>query len=231
MRPVKKGDVPTDKNGQPKEYPEYGKAKTDLLRRLGKFCSYCEIELKDGTEVEHVQPKSRRRDLEKEWSNFLLACKRCNTRKGKKQVKLKKCFWPDRDNTLRAFAYLPDSRVVVNPELEGEGKHYAERLLKLVGLDNIPKGVHDDPRFDNRRRAWMQATRTRAKLWESSAKDETREEIEHLAPEVGHFSVWMSVFADDPETRKLLIKVFSGTAEDCFEAKTAAPVKRPGGML
>ena len=54
----------------------------DLLRELGENCSYCEMELKDGHEVEHVQPKSREPTLLTSWSNFLLACKCCNTWRG-----------------------------------------------------------------------------------------------------------------------------------------------------
>lgn len=116
MRPVDKGDVPTDEKDEPKKFSKYGEARPDLIRRLGSFCSYCEMELKDGTEVEHVQPKSRKRDLEKEWSNFLLACKRCNTRKGSKPVNLADHVWPDQDNTLLAFVYTADNCVAVNPQ-------------------------------------------------------------------------------------------------------------------
>ena len=53
MRPVEKPH-PTDAAGNLKTFAKYGDANPDLLRQLGEYCSYCEMELKDGHEVEHV---------------------------------------------------------------------------------------------------------------------------------------------------------------------------------
>lgn len=101
--------------------------------------------MKDGTEVEHVQPKSRKKTLAKSRSNFLLACKRCNTRKGCKPVELDEHVWPDQDNTLLAFEYRSNNEVVVNPNLSGSSNmERAQRLLELVGLDHAPKCWMED---------------------------------------------------------------------------------------
>jgi hypothetical protein len=37
MRPIEKGAVPTDDNGQPKQYSEYQQARPDLIKRLGEY--------------------------------------------------------------------------------------------------------------------------------------------------------------------------------------------------
>lgn len=46
----------------------------------GKRCSYCEDSL--GTDIEHIWPKSLYPQCVFDWMNFLLACGRCNSRKG-----------------------------------------------------------------------------------------------------------------------------------------------------
>ena len=62
---------------------DYGFSRPGLIDRLGPFCSYCEQPV-ERLEVEHVLPKARFRSLSLSWSNFLLACKSCNTRKSNK---------------------------------------------------------------------------------------------------------------------------------------------------
>lgn len=103
MRPVLRGDTPTDEEGRAIEYGDYKDARDDLIDRMGDYCSYCEVALHSQVDVEHVQPKSLNPELELEWKNFLLACGNCNSIKGNKEVELSDYYWPDQDNTLRAF--------------------------------------------------------------------------------------------------------------------------------
>lgn len=234
MRPVNKGDAPPDAKGRPKKYARYQDAKTDLLQRLGKYCSYCEMELKTGLAVEHVQPKSAKKSLEREWSNFLLGCVHCNSRKGKKPVQLDECLWPDCDNTQRAFEYQTlTNTVAVAATVRGKNKSRAAKLIELVGLDNIPKTWNEDPRFDERRTVWAKAMMAKNDLWSCRADEHPRirQLILEMAVPRGFFSVWMTVFEDDPATRKLLIDAFLGTASDCFDNTTTKLVKRPGGKM
>jgi len=233
MRPVIKGDAPTDASGNPKSYARYQDAKTDLLQRLGKYCSYCEMELKTGLAVEHVQPKSLDKTLERNWSNFLLGCVHCNSRKGKQPVDLDDHVWPDRDNTVLAFEYVAlTNTITVATSLRGKNKARAENLIKLVGLQNIPTVWNEDPRFDERRTVWAMAMDAKNDLWSrpESEHPQLRKYILSVAISKGFFSVWMTVFHDDPETRRLLIETFVGTAQDCFDSQ-GSPVQRKGGRL
>ncbi len=53
MRPVERGQRPVV-NGVAREYKEYGDARNDLIDRVGDYCSYCEIPVPSGPNVEHV---------------------------------------------------------------------------------------------------------------------------------------------------------------------------------
>ncbi|MDQ7084491.1 MAG: hypothetical protein Q9M36_05975 [Sulfurovum sp.] len=70
MRPVNRGGIPKKEDGTDKVYTHYRQAKDDLIERLGSFCSYCEMNVENQTDVEHVSPKSKNPTLEKEWSSF-----------------------------------------------------------------------------------------------------------------------------------------------------------------
>lgn len=232
MRPVHKPH-PTDAIGKPKEYPRYQEAKTDLLHCLGKYCSYCEMQLSTGLAIEHVQPKSLKEDLERSWSNFLLGCVHCNSRKKDKPVELDDTFWPDQDNTLRAFEYEPLTNTVkVHSQLDEQDSQCAQTMLKLVGLGNIPQKWNEDPRFDERLTVWKIAMDIKHELWSRPENEhpKIRQRVVENAVPRGFFSVWMTVFADDSETRRQLIEAFQGTAKDCFDGQSA-PVKRKSGRL
>ena len=45
MRPIERGEIPTDAQGQPKVFRQYKHARRDLIDRLGEYCSYCEMHL------------------------------------------------------------------------------------------------------------------------------------------------------------------------------------------
>jgi hypothetical protein len=69
VRPVVRGEVPTDSNDEPVVYADYKDARDDLIARMGDFCSYCEVALHSRVDVEHVVPKSLDEDLELEGSS------------------------------------------------------------------------------------------------------------------------------------------------------------------
>jgi hypothetical protein len=58
--------------------------KQALIEETHGKCAYCESKMLHTAygDVEHIIPKSTRRDLTFEWSNLTLACDRCNTNKG-----------------------------------------------------------------------------------------------------------------------------------------------------
>ena len=88
MRPIIRGDVPKNTQGEDKIYRNYGSARRDLIGRIGQYCCYCNMRLESGLAIEHVRPKKPVPELETTWSNFLLACTNCNSTKGDEDVDL-----------------------------------------------------------------------------------------------------------------------------------------------
>ena len=65
-----------------------------------------------------------------------------------------------------------------------------------------------------------------------NSNDAFRRQIARTATGHGFFSIWMTVFQDDPDVRKLLINEFAGTAADCFDPNTTQVVSpRPTNGL
>ena len=210
MRRVDRGSWPLDDANNPKSFQPYNKAKADLLSRLGGYCSYCERT--GDLHVEHVIPRNHRNhrpDLEQEWTNFLLGCVNCNAIKGDRNDSRNGYLWPDQDDTEAAFSYLPDGIVQVRDDLSDPIRTKAQKLFDLVGLGRRP--AHDprarDLRWSKRREAWGQAEFARQRVEEGA---DVAWVIE-LAKAVGFFSVWMAVFADDPQMCNRLRRSFPGT--------------------
>jgi len=70
MRPVQRGPEPVDADGSERQFRDYKDARTDLIDRIGQYCSYCEMKLDAALDVEHVQPKTHHPNLKLAWSNF-----------------------------------------------------------------------------------------------------------------------------------------------------------------
>ena len=232
MRPVERGNHPVDARGQPKQWTEYRHARGDLIGRLGEYCSYCEMHLDAALAVEHVLPKSIHPTLKLAWKNFLLGCTNCNSSKSSKPIRLSDYFWPDVDNTYRAFIYGPGALISVNSELTPAQRQRAQQTLALTGLDKIPTNdpAAKDRRWLNRHEAWGRAKRAKERL-QCCPTREMREQIVETAVDKGYWSIWMTVFADDADMRKRLIEAFVGTAACCFDPNTLAPVQRGNGAL
>lgn len=229
---------PIDRQAAPRTYARYEDALRDLADRIGDYCSYCERYIETHLAVEHIQPKSLKSSLRTAWTNFLLACVNCNSCKGKRHVVLDRYFWPDVDNTLRCFEYVKGGRVVVVPGLGTGEMTRAQALIELVGLDRDPghpdrkrRPTKADMRWKRRQEAWDKAEIDRAKL-ANPAKDtpDLRQAIAEKAAERGMFSIWMTVFAADPDMRRRLFEAFKGTSRDCFDAGFNL-VKRAGGTI
>lgn len=62
----------------------YGRARGDLIANIGQYCSYCEIPLAASLAVEHMLPKAEFPLAALSWTNFLLACSKCNSYKNAK---------------------------------------------------------------------------------------------------------------------------------------------------
>lgn len=231
MRPVERGPTPRDEHDQPRVYPTYGVAREDLIDRIGAYCSYCEMAISVPA-VEHVQPKSLNPALETAWDNFLLGCPSCNSIKGAQDVQATEYLWPDIDNTFRAFRYDHDLPPRSLDALSDELRIKAQRTLELMGLDRVPGHARlspQDRRWRERKIAWGVALRMYRNL-SASDTEEMRETIAILAREKGFFSVWMTVFQTDSDMKQRFIRMFTGTARDCFD-EHGNPIRRPGRLL
>lgn len=213
MRPIDRGSCPVDSQGNPVIFSVYRDAKSDLLCRIGEYCSYCErrgINL----DIEHVVPKIHQPDLENEWTNLLLSCKNCNSRKGDNNISRDGYLWPDQDDTETAFEYSSNGIVRVSGELCGERRDQAQRLLELIGLNHFPRRNHGivprtkDLRWLDRKKAWQKAEIIRNRFENGHVDIET---IVMFAKENGFWSVWMTVFNGVPDVRRLLRRAFAGT--------------------
>lgn len=235
MRPVVRGARPKDADNNDIEFKEYPQARAELIERLGEFCSYCEMQLDASLAVEHVQPKQppgatavdQARALN--WDNFLLACTNCNSTKGNEEVELNEYLWPDRDNTFRALRYSEGG--IVSAALTGALKAKAVKIIELAGLDkqptNDPKA--SDRRWRNRREAWDMATRAKGHLQDCDC-EAMRVQITDTATAKGFWSIWMTVFANDPDMLRRFITAFPGTSADCFDGTAQyVPIPRAGG--
>ena len=229
MRPVERGPRPLNEQGVPKIYSDYALARRDLINRMGQYCSYCNQKLPASLAVEHIQPKNPVPELKLEWTNFLLACTNCNSTKGVKLINPDDYIWPDLHNTHLAFKYNEDGTIEINDTLPEPIAIKAKKLLKLVGLQKyIDKSTDSDRRWKNRTETFSKATSILRLFKSASAKgaeDEFIETISILAPDSGFFSVWMTVFADYPQVKKVLIASFKGTAKDAFD-ENQNPIKR-----
>lgn len=219
MRPIDRGKPPVDEQGRIVHFTKYEEARPELISRLGELCSYCEMHLDAGLAVEHIQPKSRQPQHEMKWENLLLACVNCNSIKHDQDIhdqNIDDYLWPDKNNTFLALAYSEGGMVTVQQNLPEEIRLKAQRLIELVALDRNPatNSTASDRRWSNRRDEWEKAKRAKYNLERVDTK-EMRAQILDTAE--AYFSVWMTVFADDEEMRKALIRKFRGTAKDCFD--------------
>lgn len=211
MRPIDKGE-------NQKKYNHYNDARDDLFERLGSFCSYCEMKIINSAEIEHVIPRSNGGD-ELNWDNFLLSCKYCNTNKSNRNLGRENYLWPDIHNTFKAFKYDEINQVTVNENLSDEEKLHAKNTIDLLKLDRNPASIdwdnHKDTRYKSRYEAWSKA--------KDSLSDYKKHKLEIIAKSIskvasstGHFSIWMEVFKDYNEVRKLIINEYIGTNTKYF---------------
>ncbi len=225
---------PVDKGAAPAVYERYQDAGPDLQSRLGNYCSYCERQIETHLAIEHIQPKIQRMELRNSWSNFLLSCVHCNSSKGKKRVALRDYFWPDRDNTLRAFEYVEAGLVHPHADLVTRDQDKARDTLVLTGLDKFPGNPGREPtdsdwRWLRRYEIWQLAKKYRARLAEQDTVI-VRQLIVDNAVARGMFSIWWTVFAGDVDMRRRLRRAFVGTHEASFDINEDL-VSRVGGQL
>ena len=231
MRPVERGPWPKDAAGRRALFSEYENARHDLISRIGPYCSYCEARLPASLAVEHCQPKKHKKHLKLDWGNFLLACVNCNSIKGSRQIRLGDYLWPDSHNTFRAFEYGPGALVAPASALPPPLRARARRMMDLVGLGRNP--VNDpaasDRRWQEREEVWGIAEESLADLHANSTR-QMQTQIVRTALGHGRWSIWMTVFRNEPHMLRLFIEAFPGTSHSCFD-RAGLPVARPGAVV
>ena len=164
------------------------------------------------------------------WDNFLLACTNCNSTKGNTEVILDQYVWPDRHNTFMVIQYSEGGLVTCAPNLPAALQKNVERTISLVGLDKTPNTQKaSDRRWLNRKEAWEIAVRARERLRRIDIS-ELRDQIVDTARAKGFWSIWMTVFRNDPDMLKRLLTSFPGTCTQCFDpadAYTPTPRSEP----
>ena len=224
MRPVEKGATPKE-HGKDVIFTDYKQAKRYLITRLGEYCSYCETKIPANLAVEHVLPKSIRPALKLTWDNFLLACTNCNSTKGDTNINLADYIWPDRENSFMAFLYDNSGIVKVNPASDQTTRDRSKATIALMGLDKHAPNTGttayqkaSDLRFQHRIEAWRKAA-IHLKDYRN-APDNFKPQLALYIVEVvqgyGFWSVWMTVFSNQPKVQKLLIEGFPGTRKTYF---------------
>lgn len=225
MRPIVKG-------GAPSAYVKYTDAQPDLIRAIGRFCSYCDRFVPVGINVEHKRPKKLYPLLRLDWDNFLLACGNCNPTKGDRKVRLTDYLWPDVDNTLRAFTYHAGGLVRVNRNLPKRLRRKANRTLNAYGLHKYPGGPVEpsdrDYRWLDRRQEWDKAVLIRKQLRAFDTPGQRDAIIKNARN--GIFSIWWTVFEGDVDMRRRLRMAFQGTDPGSFDVLERAK-PRVGGQV
>jgi len=215
MRPVNRGEIPKKEDGSDKVYTSYKQAKDDLRERLGSYCSYCEMNIENQPDIEHVSPKSKDPTLEKEWSNFLSACKSCNIIKDDNNDGRNGYVFPDTHNTSFLYEYS-ENNVTVKDNLPDDIKVLATATFNLVNLNRKldTSNMTDDRQFA-RNNSWNKAQEA---LKDFLVLPENDAMIRQTARSCnGFFSMWIQIFKDYPEVKKAILENINGTDMQCYD--------------
>ena len=233
MRPIDKGDIPTKPDGSPKSFSNHRSWRRDLVERIGNYCCYCGMELKNSPQVEHVIAQDIDPTLSLDWFNLLLGCGACNRAKSNKPCPPNKYYLPDFHNTYLAFNLNVTTNprqnneeaifIVPNPNLTTSQLIKAQNTIQLCRLHEDttanPNQV-TDLRWRYRFEAFESADLWR-KDWDSWGNTKADRFVPLLlsaARPTGFFSIWFRAFHDVTPIKKALIEGFPGTALNCFDA-------------
>lgn len=229
---------PVQRRRSQRAIQRYSDARDLLMDRLGDYCSYCERPTSYA--IEHVLPwedtitHRQHPRLEKSWTNFLLTCVKCNNYKAKRQdatpygqrrLARRRYYWPDTDNTFRAFEYVRTGDVTAHRSLSAPEQTKATDMIHMFGF-NAPNDIRRRKRAD----VWMVAE-LHLQSWLTSPTPHMLNTIALSAREAGCWSVWRTVFAAHPQVLAHLDRVFPGTALSNFDPHTGVPLPRHKGQL
>ncbi len=143
--------------------------KTALLEVFDNKCAFCECDVSMGApyDTEHFRPKHKYCWLAYEWSNFVLACKRCNINKSTKfKINGVKAKMPDIDFHKNMDAFIAQCHIselemedclFLHPVLHEPSEHLEFQENGLVRAKNGSlKGKYSIDHYKlNRNTAWV----------------------------------------------------------------------------
>ncbi len=189
MRSVQRGAAPN-------AYTNYKDARNDLAGRIGWFCSYCEMPVKNMIEVEHIHPVANGGN-ELDWNNFLLACRYCNGIKSNDNANRVGYFWPDLDNTPLAFVYSEKDIIQPVIGLQANDNAAATATINLTGLNRTPHSGNEPTDADSR---WIARISAIGVIndsytdWLTNQNAAFARQIARTASGHGFYSFWMLKF-------------------------------------
>jgi hypothetical protein len=204
MRSVQRGSAPNT-------YTNYQSARNDLAERLGWFCSYCEMPVKNMIEVEHIQPVANGGN-ELDWDNFLLACRYCNGVKSNNNADRIGYFWPDVDNTPLAFLYSELNIIEPAIGLQNHETITAIATIKLTGLNRTPHSGNEPTDADSL----------------TNQNEAFARQIARTATGHGFYSFWLMKFGGIPLVIDAINAAFSGTYITQYNALGVKTIRPTG---
>lgn len=235
MRPLNKGNVPTDSGGNPIVPTDYKNWRKALIDRIGYYCVYCNQPLSHSLQVEHVIPQNPQPGYVAgdplAWDNMLLACGPCNNAKSNNPVDVNTYYLPEVHNTHLPFSITPSINiehaiVVAKAGLSNQQTQKAERTILLLELDNIDERDNIVDIRSIRRKDAIAAVNANKEQFDEARLSPTfnlvlaAQRVALQAKVTGFFSLWYDAFVNEPEVMRCLIDVniIVGTAQNCFDA-------------
>jgi len=234
MRPIQKGNHPTNSVGNKIVFEKHGDVKPYLIDNTGRYCHFCEMPILNSPAVEHLKNKLFYPHLIKNWDNLFLICTYCNSRKPKKKEKILKIklynhYFPHIHNTFLAFEYLKSLGLTsTRTSLNTQETAKAQNTITTFGLD---KRTNSDGEIDTRYKYRLEAISLAIKRKKEYEQGQaTLNAVIGNAKSAGYWSVWFEIFKDFDEVKEQLIKVFK-VPENCFDENNHyEPIKRTPEM-
>lgn len=209
-----------DKGAAPRTYTHYKAARNDLANRIGWYCSYCEMPVKNMIEVEHIHPVAHGGN-ELDWGNFLLSCRYCNGIKSNNNADRAGYFWPDVDNTPLAFVYSELHIIEPADGLPAHEATMARATINLTGLNRTPHSGNEPTDADSR---WIARINAFGVInesyndWFTCQTPEFARQIARTATGHGFYSFWMLKFAGIQLVIDAIIAEYVGTYLPQYDA-------------
>jgi hypothetical protein len=246
MRPINRGAIPI-LNGQPKTVSSYRSWRADLIDRLGFYCCFCNMPLKDSPQVEHVVAQDIDDARALDWDNMLLACGPCNRTKSATSCPPSTHYLPQYHNTHLAFEYFVSASIIngkssafVRCISKGCDPIKANNTIKLCALDRDT--THTINQATDLRWKYRCEVILTANIWRKEYDDWGYKIVPNFTvllktavEGAGFWSIWYNKFWDVLDIRKMLVKDFPGTDLGCFDPSTFLPVaktpRNPGDLI